>query len=89
MQIEIVNSRKEKLIIKIILYLTIGCCPHEIMKIKAERQLDCNWRGDKNQEGMALRRTGLHEDLNSLWKKKPQQQKSRWRRSWLIYIFRR
>lgn len=89
MKIEIVNSRKEKLILNIILYLTIECCPHEIMKIKAERQLDCNWRGDKNQEGMALRRTGLHEGLNSLWKKKPQQQKSRWRRSWLIYIFRR
>lgn len=68
-QIEIFNSRKEKLILKIVLYLTIGCCPHEIMKIKAERQLDCNWRGDKNQGGMALRRTSLHADQNSLLEK--------------------
>lgn len=59
MKIEIVNSRIVNLILKIILYLTIGRCPHEI---KAERQLDCNWRGDKNQEGMALRRASLHSD---------------------------
>lgn len=34
MQIEIVNSRKEKLILKIILYLTIGCVRMKLWKLK-------------------------------------------------------
>lgn len=88
-QIEIVNSRKEKLILKIVLYLTIGCCPHEIMKIKAEGswvvigeeiKIKKAWRCD----GLAFTRTKTR-----FWKKKPLQQESRWRRSLLIYIFRR